>query len=759
MDVYLIFVIVLFFLAASDLVVGITNDAANFLNSAIGSKVAPFRVIITIAALGVLIGATFSSGMMEIARSGIFHPDKFYFSEIMIIFLAVMITDVILLDTYNTFGLPTSTTVSIVFELLGAAVAISLVKVMGSPEGIAGLNEYINTAKALAIISGILVSVIIAFTSGMIVQFVTRLIFSFNYEKYMKFFGAVWGGIAVTSIVYFMLVKGAKGASFMTEESLLWLKNNTLQLLSVTFAGLVIVFQVLISLFRVNILRIIVLIGTFSLAMAFAGNDLVNFIGVPLAGYDSYKLYASSPASLPDSHTMEALLDPVRTPTIFLLIAGMIMVLTLFFSRKAKSVSQTEINLARQGSGAERFSSTMISRSVVRGSVGISRVFDSLVPVRIRSFMESRFDANALKKKQKNKKDNSSFDQLRASVNMFVASILIASATSLKLPLSTTYVTFMVAMGTSLSDGAWGRESAVFRISGVISVIGGWFFTAFSAFTVSFLLALFLNWGGMIAIFGSLALAIFFVVRTNFIHRKRVEKEKKQDDFDAIETLSGEKILRKCNSSVTDMAVSVSNIYHSTITYLVKEDRRKMKRLLADVDELNNHAKELKYNLYPTLRKLEEGSVDTGHYYVQILDYIREIAHSIRFIASPAFDYLNNHHPPLIREQVKDLAELEGSVSAMYNEIIKVSKSRNFNEISHLLEMQHSVLDLISKMKKRQVKYIKEELVGTRNTLMYLNLLEESKNLVLYTINMVKAHRDFAISDEARKKITKVSAN
>ncbi|MDX9811328.1 MAG: inorganic phosphate transporter [Bacteroidales bacterium] len=759
MDVYLIFVIVLFFLAASDLVVGITNDAANFLNSAIGSKVASFNVIITVAAVGVLVGATFSSGMMEIARSGIFHPDKFYFSEIMIIFLAVMVTDVILLDTYNTFGLPTSTTVSIVFELLGAAVAISLIKVMGTSEGMAGLNNYINTAKALAIISGILVSVIIAFTCGMIVQFITRLIFSFNYEKYMKYFGSLWGGLAVTAIVYFMIVKGAKGASFMTEEALLWLKTNTMQILLVVFAVLVVLFQILISLFRINILRIIVLVGTFSLAMAFAGNDLVNFIGVPLAGFDSFRLYASDPASLPDNHTMEALLNPVKTPTLFLLAAGTIMVLTLFFSRKARTVSQTEINLARQGTGAERFSSTRISRSVVRGSVGISKLFDAFIPEKVRTFIESRFAPVQVKKKQKNKKDASSFDQLRASVNMFVASILIASATSLKLPLSTTYVTFMVAMGTSLSDGAWGRESAVFRISGVISVIGGWFFTAISAFTVSFLLALFLNWGGMLAIFASLALAIFFVIRTNFIHRRRVDKENKKDEFDETETLSGDKILKKCNSSVTDMAVSVSNIYHSIITYLVKEDRRKLKRVLADVDELNNHAKELKYNIYPTLRKLEEGSVDTGHYYVQTLDYIREIAHSIRFIATPAFEYLNNHHPPLVKEQIKDLTELDSSVSSMYDEIIKVSKSKNFNEISRLLEMQHAVLDLISKMKKRQVKYVKDEIVGTRNTLMYLNLLEESKNLVLYTINMVKAHRDFVISDQARKKIANVSIN
>jgi phosphate/sulfate permease len=746
-NIYLLFVVVLFFLAVSDLIVGVTNDAANFLNSAIGSKVAPFKVILAIAGLGVIVGATFSSGMMEIARSGIFHPDQFYFSEIMIIFLAVMITDVMLLDTFNTFGLPTSTTVSIVFELLGAAVAVSLIKIFGSTDTFTDLGKYINSAKALAIISGILLSVVVAFTSGTIVQFITRLIFTFNYERLLKYFGAIWGGVAITAIVYFMLVKGAKGASFMTEESVAWLQANTLKLLLYSFIGIAIILQALTMIFKVNILKIIVLIGTFSLAMAFAGNDLVNFIGVPLAGFESYKEFMSDPSFNPDTYTMEALLEPVKTPTVFLLIAGLIMVATLFFSKKARTVSMTEVNLARQGTGIERFSSSALSRTVVRGTVNASKFISRILPDNFVEFVEKRFDFKAFKKRYKSKKDISSFDHLRASVNMFVASILIAIATSLKLPLSTTYVTFMVAMGTSLADRAWGRESAVYRITGVITVISGWFFTAFTAFTASFLIALFLSWGGLVATLVALSVAILFVIRTHFIHKKREAKQNKKDEFDEKESLNGENIVQKCNSSITSVVGSVSKLYFSSILNLIREDRKKLKKTIKSIEDLNQQTKDLKYNLYPTLRKLEEDSVETGHYYVQILDYMREIAHCLKYISDPIYEHLDNNHPPLIPSQVKDLHELNESFSVFYDEILRITKKQNFKDLKDLIKQQQAILDLIAKFKKKQIKLIKDELVGTRNTLMYLNLLSESKNLVLYTINMVKSQRDFVLSE------------
>ena len=752
-NIYLIFVIVLFFLAISDLIVGISNDAANFLNSAIGSKVAPLKVILAIAGLGVVIGATFSSGMMEIARSGIFHPGKFFFSEIMIIFLAVMITDVVLLDTFNTFGFPTSTTVSIVFELLGAAVAMSLVKISHSAETISDLSNYINSSKALAIISGILLSVVIAFTCGIIVQFITRLIFSFNYERNLKRFGSLWGGVAITAIVYFILVKGAKGASFMTADAVNWLHSNTWKVLLFSFIGFTILLQLLLSVFKINILRIIVLVGTFSLAMAFAGNDLVNFIGVPLAGFESFRELLSNPSADPTAYTMGSLVQPVKTPTLFLLIAGGIMVMTLFLSKKARTVSQTEIKLARQDSGSERFSSSFISRSVVRGGIGITKVLGRVIPQNLIHFIENRFDYKShRKKKKKDGKDNSSFDLLRASVNMFVASILIATATSLKLPLSTTYVTFMVAMGTSLSDRAWGRESAVYRITGVVSVIAGWFFTAIIAFTVAFIMVLFLNWGGITATIIALSIALFFVIRTNFIHKKIYAKQNRKDDFDDKLTLNGENILSKCTSSITSVTAEVSRLYSSSISNLVKEDRRHMKKVIRQVEELNLEAKELKNNIYHTLRKLEEGYIETGHFYVQVLDYLREIAHCLKFIADPIYDHLNNNHPSIAPEQVKDLHDLNESVSSFFNDIQVIFRKQNFTNLDKLISQQKSIIELIGKSKKRQIKLIKEEVVGTRNIMMYLNLMSESKNLVLYSVNMVKSQRDFLLNEEVKKK-------
>ncbi len=753
MDVYLIFVIALLILAVSDLIVGISNDAANFINSSVGSKAAPLKVILSIAGLGVLVGATFSSGMMEIARSGIFHPGQFYFSEIMIIFLAVMITDVILLDTFNTFGFPTSTTVSIVFELLGAAVAISIIKISNSTDNISDIGNYINTAKALAIIFGILFSVVIAFAFGTVIQFITRLLFSFNYKKYMKYFGSLWGGIAITAIVYFILVKGAKGASFMTPEKLAWLADHTLQVLLYAFIGITVLLQLLTSLFKVNILRIIVLVGTFSLAMAFAGNDLVNFIGVPLAGLESYQEFKGDPSFNPDTLLMTSLSQPVKTPTIFLLAAGLIMVATLFLSKKARTVSQTEINLARQSSGSERFSSSRLSRSVVRHSVGFSKIISHIIPDSVTKFIEKRFDFISYKNQFKNPGDVSSFDLLRGSVNMFVASSLIALGTSLKLPLSTTYVTFMVAMGTSLADRAWGRESAVYRISGVVTVIGGWFFTAITAFTAAFLIAIVINWGGITAALTGLAIALFILIRSGLKHRKKVSRTSKKDELDEKLTLNGMNILQKCNASIMDVVVSVRKLYFSSLLNLIKEDFRKMKKVKKNVDDLNQRTKDLKYNLYPTLRKLEDEFIETGPFYVQILDYLREIAHCLTYIADPIYDHLDNNHPPIIPEQVKDLHELNESVNSFYDHVELIIQEQNYKNLDGLLAEQHLILDLIATIKETQIKYIKSESVGTRNSLMYLNLLSETKNLLLYTINMVKSHRDFLMSDVLNVKL------
>ncbi len=752
-NIYLFFVIALFILAISDLVVGVGNDAVNFLNSAIGSKVAPFYVILTIAAFGVLFGATFSSGMMEIARQGVFHPDQFYFKEIMVIFLAVMITDIILLDTFNTFGLPTSTTVSIVFELLGAAVAVSLYKIYFTPDSVQEIGNYINSARALGIISGILLSVVIAFTVGTIVQFFTRLLFTFNYERKLPFFGAIWTGLAVTAIVYFILVKGASGASFMTPSTIEWIEENTFRLLLFCFIGFGIIAQILISLFKFNIFRVIVLIGTFSLAMAFAGNDLVNFIGVPIAGYESFKLYISDPSHTPMTMTMESLLEPIQTPTGYLLVAGSIMVLALFFSKKARTVSKTEVNLARQSEGYERFSSSLFARTIVRKALDFNKAIKKALPGKVWEFIDKRFDQALYQRRKRIKKDEASFDILRASVNMVIASILIAFATSLKLPLSTTYVTFMVAMGTSLSDRAWGRESAVYRVTGVITVIGGWFFTAFSAFTVAFLFAYFISWGGIIAAIIAICIAFVFVVRTHYLHKKlskqkEVEEEKEKD----IKVVDGENVMEQCKNTIIETVVSVSKLYNATISSFLLEERKKLKKTRKRIKDFNKETKTLKKDVYFTLRKLEEDSVETGHYYVQTIDYLREIAHCLNFIVDPLHEHIENNHKPVIPEQENELLQLNENVSLLYGKILEVLKTDDFKRVENVIQLQQDILEDLDRLKRMQVKLIKKEKVKTRNSLLFFNLLSETKNLLLYTINMFKSHRDFRIHHDANSK-------
>ncbi|HHU57139.1 MAG TPA: inorganic phosphate transporter, partial [Bacteroidales bacterium] len=601
-NIYLILVVVLFVLAISDLVVGVSNDAVNFLNSAIGAKAAPFKIIMAVAALGVFIGATFSSGMMEVARKSMFNPEHFYFQEIMIIFLAVMITDVVLLDLFNTFGMPTSTTVSIVFELLGAAVGVAIIKVMNDPS--VSMSQYINSAKALAIISGILISVVVSFTTGAIVQYLTRAVFSFRYQKRIKYLGSLWGGIAITAITYFILVKGANGASFMTAETKSWINSNSKLIIVYSLLGWTALLQIFHWLFKLNILKLTVLVGTFALAMAFAGNDLVNFIGVPLAGFDAYKAYMATPGATPANFLMGSLANPVKTETYILLIAGLVMVITLWTSKKAHRVVKTSVDLSRQGEGDERFGSSFFARSLVRGSIALSNSVSSVIPAPIKNYLSKQFEMPD--EPVSKKADAPAFDLLRASVNLVVASILIASATSLKLPLSTTYVTFMVAMGTSLSDRAWGRDSAVYRITGVLSVIGGWFFTAFSAFTITLMVALAISFGGFWTIGALLALAIFLLVRTH-LFAKKSDSQAKASELEIEETegeLASDRILEQCKGSVADVLQQVSGLYLKTLISFESEDRKQLKEATKEVEVLNQQTKKMKTNIYRTVRKL-----------------------------------------------------------------------------------------------------------------------------------------------------------
>jgi phosphate/sulfate permease len=748
MDIYLIIVIVLIVLAISDLIVGVSNDAVNFLNSAIGSKIAPVYVIMIVASLGVLVGATFSSGLMEVARSGIFHPSRFAFSEIMVIFLAVMVTDIILLDLFNTYGLPTSTTVSIVFELLGAAVAVSIIKIaISENETLLDLNNYINSAKALAIITGILLSVVIAFVVGAFVQYISRLIFTFRYQKTLKYFGSVWGGLAITAITFFMLIKGAKGASFITPEVSAWIMSNTHNILIFGFLGWTILLQLLNWIFRISFPKVIVLVGTFALAMAFAGNDLVNFIGVPLAGLKSYQEFIANPGTAPEAFMMGALALPVKTNTYLLLIAGIIMILTLWFNKKARSVVATTVELSRQGMGEERFGASALSRAIVRASLGINKTILSVIPKSVTEFTNSRFVLPKAERKKAPTKDAASFDVIRASVNLVTASILIALGTSLKLPLSTTYVTFMVAMGSSLSDRAWGRDSAVYRIQGVFSVIGGWFLTAFIAFTVSFIMANIIYWGGIISIFIVLAGAGFFLYRTHLLHHSRETTRKEEEkEFEVVQELtSASSVFEKCQVQTIKTLDKVPLFYQNLVKGLGDENRQILKELDKDLKKFNKKTKKTKDHLHQTLRYLQADFIDTGHYYVQSVDYLREIAHCLNFMVHPAYEHIENNHSGLDENQKKELSMLSAGINEIYDDIIKRIKTNNYQALSDIIQKQQALLETVRELRIVQIKRLKEDDTHIRTKLLYLDIIAETKNLLLYSINLLKSQRDFII--------------
>ncbi len=744
---YLILVVVLFALAISDLIVGVSNDAVNFLNSAIGSKAAPKWVIFLMASLGVLIGATFSSGMMEVARKGIFHPEMFYFSEIMIIFMAVMITDVILLDLFNTFGMPTSTTVSIVFELLGAAVAVSVVKIKSAGDSVVlEIAKYINSEKALAIITGILVSVIIAFTVGAIVQYITRLVFTFNYKRQMKYFGSLFGGLAITAITYFILIKGMKGSTYAGVELdsgitiQEWLKVNTGLVMLYSFLFWVAFIQLLKWIFNINILKIVVLAGTFALAMAFAGNDLVNFIGVPLAGFNSFKAWVAAGGASPDSFSMEMLAGKVGTPTYMLLIAGLIMIITLIFSKKAKSVIATSLDLSRQNEGAERFGSSFIARFIVRRTTNFNKKLVRIMPATVTNGIHSRFvpvegnDDDA---------DAPAFDMIRASVNLVVASILIAIGTSLKLPLSTTYVTFMVAMGTSLSDRAWDRESAVYRISGVFAVIGGWFFTALIAFTVSGIVALTIALSGKFMIFVFILVALFMVYRTHVLlkkraHQKLVEEEDSIEEEDALE-----EIIAKSSKQLIKAIVSTNQIIQLGVDSFLREDRTGLKSADDASKSFSKKAKKNKEKVFSIVQKLTEESVDSSHFYVQMMEHKREMAHAIHFMLNPMISHVENNHKPFNAEQNEELSNLAMLVDNFYNYVLHAVKEEKFEELDNLIDERDKIFETLRRMEKNQIKRIKNKMVNTRNSQLFFKIISELENLLLQTVNLVKSQRDF----------------
>jgi phosphate/sulfate permease len=747
MELYLAILAILVCLAIFDLTVGVSNDAVNFLNSSIGSRVAPMNVIMIIASLGILTGVIFSSGMMEVARKGIFHPQLFLLPELITIFLAVMLTEVMLLDLFNTFGLPTSTTVSIVFALLGAAVSASLLKIHATGEGFEEIVNYINTAKALVIITGILLSVVIAFVCGTTVQFLSRLVFTFDYLPRLKRYGGIWGGISLSIITYFILIKGAKGASFLSPETIAWISHHTWTILGINFIIFGIAFQILSLFTQVNILKPVVLVGTFALAMAFAANDLVNFIGVPLAGIEAYKIAAAS--SDPMGITMGALQKSIQTNTFLLLGAGVIMTITLWTSKKSRSVTKTQVSLSRQEEGEERFGSTLLSRVIV----GMVTVFiDSInrvSPSPLRRIMAKRLDPSAAVALPSKHGREPAFDLLRASVNLIVASAVVSYATSMKLPLSTTYVTFMVAMGTSLADQAWGKESAVYRVTGVLTVIGGWFITAIAAFSVSAIFALLIFYFKIFGIIALLSLVVSMIYRTYHYHSKQ---EKEAGIITNLTIKSGIGPEFAVNSSFEQVGYflnEVSVTLRTCFDAVFKEDRTRLRELKLQTKRIQQIANIIIANIFKTLYLLEREDVESTQKYLRTIGALQEITESHRDIIMRSYTHVINYHSGLLDAQKEELQHVRMTVSRLLeNTSIMLLKNKKV-DYDYIRNQRRRLSDSMQEYNKNQIHRIQNKESKTRLSILFYGFLEDCERISSQTQSLLDIFKDyFGVAEE-----------
>ena len=744
--IYLCIIIFLFVLAVFDLIVGVSNDAVNFLNSAVGAKAASFKTILFIAGIGIFIGASLSNGMMDIARHGIYQPEHFYFAEIMCILLAVMLTDVVLLDVFNSMGMPTSTTVSLVFELLGGTFALSLIKVRNSDT--LGLGDLINTDKALSVIMAIFVSVAIAFFFGMLVQWLARVIFTFNYTKKMKYSIALFGGVAATSIIYFMLIKGLKDSSFMTPENKQWIQDNTWMLISVFFVFFTILMQILHWL-KINVFKVVVLMGTFALALAFAGNDLVNFIGVPLAGFSSFMDFTANGNGNPDGFLMTSLLGPAKTPWYFLIGAGAIMVYALCTSKKAHAVIKTSVDLSRQDEGEETFGSTPIARTIVRFSMTLANGISRITPDSTKKWLDTRF-----RKDEAIIADGGAFDLVRASVNLVLAGLLIALGTSLKLPLSTTYVTFMVAMGTSLADRAWGRDSAVYRITGVLSVIGGWFITAGAAFTICFFVALVLHFGGNISIIALIALAAFILIRSQVMYKKRKAKEQGNETLKQLmQTSDSEEALQLMRKHTREELCKVLEYaetnFELTVTSFIHENLRGLRRAMGSTKFEKQLVKQMKRTGTVAMCRLDNNTVlEKGLYYYQGNDFASELVYSVGRLCEPCLEHIDNNFNPLDAIQKGEFTDVAEDICYLLQVCRHKLETNNYDELETEIRKANDLNGQLSHLKREELQRIQSQSGSIKVSMVYLTMIQEAQNVVTYTINLMKVSRKFQVEKE-----------
>ena len=724
-------------LAVADLVVGVSNDAVNFLNSALGSKAVSFRTIMIVASLGIAFGAIFSSGMMEVARKGIFVPGEFYFNEIMIIFLAVMITDILLLDFFNTLGMPTSTTVSIVFELLGAAVAMALIKIGADNGSFGDVLTYINTQKATEIILGILLSVVVAFSVGAIVQYISRVLLSFDFEKKAKWVGAVFGGFALASITYFIFIKGLKGTDYYASIKPM-IEGKTFIIVAVSFIIWTVLSYVAVLVFKWNIYKVIIIIGTFALALAFAGNDLVNFIGVPIAAWQSYEAWSASgiPAT---EFSMDVLSKKVPTPTLFLVAAGLIMVLTLWLSSKAKNVVKTSIDLSSQEDTKERFEPHWLSRNLVKLTINISNYTSTVIPNPILNKIEEQFKKPVIKLSKDKSHELPAFDMVRAAVNLMVASVLISIATSMKLPLSTTYVTFMVAMGTSLADRAWGSESAVYRVAGVLNVIGGWFFTAMSAFVAAGTVAYLIHLGGATMIAVLLLLAVLLLSRNYIKHIRKSREIRTEDTLNKAESGSIHGVIEESADNISKALKRVGKINSTTIKGLINQDLDKLKKAKNSVVKLELEVEDLQNDIFYFIKDLDDSYLGASKFYIDIIGSLQDVAQSSSLIAKVSHKHVNNHHKKLKKKQTEELVDINQKLLTLFARISEVFDSRAFDKIvPEIIDSKKALLDEVKESIQKQVERTREsDSTSPKNTTLYFIILLETKDLILACMNIL----------------------
>lgn len=743
--IYLGIVIFLFMLAVFDLLVGVSNDAVNFMNSAVGAKVANFKTIVIVAAIGVFAGAVLSNGMMDIARHGIFQPVNFSFYEIMCIMLAVMVTDVVLLDVFNTLGLPTSTTVSMVFELLGGTFILAILKIVGDETGLLTLGDMMNTEKALSVIMGIFLSVAIAFIAGTFVQYISRLIFSFNYKKNLSWTIGIFGGIAVTSLSYFMLIKGLKSAPFMTSESLAWISENTTLLVTGCFITFTLLMQIL-HWCRVNVFKIIVLLGTFSLALAFAGNDLVNFIGVPLAGFSAYTDYVanSNGVSIHD-FMMTSLMSSAKTPAIFLFASGLVVVYALATSKKAKNVIKTSVDLARQEEGDEMFGSSALARTIVRRANNINDFLKRVIPAGMRRWIDSRFN-----KDEVILENGAAFDLIRAAVNLVLSGLLIIIGTTMKLPLSTTYVTFIVAMGTSLADRAWSRESAVYRITGMLSVIGGWFITAFVAFTICALVTFIMFYTSFVGMFIFIVVAVVLLVRSNIKYSKK-EKAEQQDDIFKRMMASKDKneILALLRQHVKETLISYITFSEDTYVKVtdgfIHEDLKSLRKAMNATDDQKKMLKKRRRKELLGLRRIPITiAIEKNTWFHLGSNSCEEMLYCLKRICEPCKEHVDNNFNPISKDCVTEFLPVREELCCLMERTRTAIENNNYEEADDILAKGDALKNSISSLRKQMMNRMQEaDNASLKASMVYLNILQESQELVSIWRHLLRASRFF----------------